>query len=441
VTFIPQVAPARPIRLPAHETEAVRGLKVIAIRKPSVPRFELRLSVPGGYTSAPSPAKPFLLAQTLLQGTSSRTAVDIAKDLQNLGATLGAFGGLDDMTIAGGGLAASLPGFLELLAEVVQSPSFPSPDVEATRDRLAQELVMRRSQPAWIAYDAFVSRLWGASHPYGRSPSPEAVGRLGPASLRSFHASRVVRSGSVLVIVGDIRPDAAIGRIVQALSGWKGGRAPAPSPPRPRTGVSLRLVDRPRAVQTNIRLGGPVVPREHPDAAALVVASTIFGGYFSSRLVENLRERRGYTYSPGSFVDHGKRLASNLTIAADVATEVTAPALVEILYELNRLATAPVDEDEIESAARYLRGSYARAIQTQLGLATTVANLAAGGLGIEYIRRIEAAIGRVDAGDVQRVAAAYFSPRRLVAVLVGDAARIRGPLEAIADVELRADGA
>ena len=228
----------------------------------------------------------------------------------------------------------------------------------------------------------------------------------------------------MLVLVGDLDPTDAVARVEKALAGWSGGQA-APLPALPELRArDLLLVDRPGAVQSQLRLSAPAVGRTDPRYPALQLANLALGGYFSSRLVENLREDKGYTYHASSSLEldpHGAVLA----VETDVASEVTAPALLEARYELGRLAVVPPTDDEVESARRYLVGSLLISMTTQAGYASTVAALAAHGLSSAWVREHPARLEAVTTDEVAAAAAEFFAPTRFTGVVVADAARTR----------------
>ena len=235
--------------------------------------------------------------------------------------------------------------------------------------------------------------------------------------------------GAVLTLVGDLRPAAALDAVEAALGGWS-GRAAKPLPKLPKhTPGGVTIVDRPGAVQTNIRLGAPALPRTAPNYAALQVANVVFGGYFSSRLVNNIREDKGYTYSPRSSIEHAAA-GSRLIVAATSRPRSPAPALLEILYELGRVVLLPLGEDELAAAKRYAAGTLALSTATSSGLASTLSMLAGYDLGPDYLREHSAALGAVDAAAIADVAA-EFAPTELAAVLLGDASVITEPVETI----------
>lgn len=436
---IPAVGKARPLKVPAVADRRLRnGLRIIAVKRSSVPRAEIRLRIPAGLVhDAGDGARARLLPDMLLAGTKVRTSVEIARELQRLGGSLDAHADSDDLVIHGGVLVQNMEPYLRLLGEIVTQPSFPQEEIVVARDRLAQEIIIRRSQPSGVAAEALDARVYG-KHRYGRGlPRPDAVRRMTSGPLRTYHAQHVAPRGSTLVVVGDLSPQKAHGLVEQALGVWRGRPAAAvPSRPAPPpTGLPTLLVDRPGSVQTNVRFAGKWVPRGEPNFYAMALAHTVFGGYFSSRLVKNIREDKGYTYSPGSAIDH-RRAVSTFIVAADVGTEVTAPSLLEIRYELGRMAVLPVAQDELDAGRRYLAGMTMLSTQTQGGLASYIDQITAVGLGIEYLRDFRANLERVTIDDVLRVSAEYLAPQNLITVLVGDAKVVRHSVEAMEPLEV-----
>lgn len=438
-TAIPAVGRARPLKVPAITDRTLpNGLHVIAVKRSSVPRAELRLRIPAGLIhDTGDGARARLLPDTMLAGTKHRSSIEIARELQRLGGSLGAHADDDDLIVHAGVLAQNLKPLLALITETFTEPAFPTDEVTVARDRIAQEIIIRRSQPSAIASEALDARIFGR-HRYGRGlPRPEAVRRIGPGPLRTFHAQHIGPRGGSMIIVGDVSPEKAADLAEEMLGSWrtKVSSQPRAKPATPPTGLPVLIVDRPGAVQTNIRMAGRWEKRGTPGFYALAMAHIVFGGYFSSRLVKNIREDKGYTYSPGSAVDH-RRLTSTFMVAADVGTEVTAPALLEIQYELGRMTLLPVSQEELDAGRSYLAGVTMLSTQTQSGLASYIDSITAAGLGIDYLRDFRANLERVTPEDVLQAAAGYLSPRNLLTVMVGDAARIKGSVEALEPVEV-----
>ncbi|MGC4894129.1 M16 family metallopeptidase [Micromonospora sp. DT31] len=429
---LPALGPNRRLKVPKQAERTLgNGLTVIVVRRPAVPLFELRLWMPFGRTHL---ARGAMLAETVLAGTEAYSATEIAAELQKVGGGLAAGVDPDRLMLSGAGLVTGLDRMLDLLAEVLTGATYPADWVQTERDRLVDRIQVAQSQPAHLARTALLKRVYGR-HPYAvQTPDPEQVRAVRPAGLRRLHAERVHPLGAVLVLVGDVAPERALDAAERALGGWRGAGHVAELPPAPPLEPGpLVLVDRPGSVQSSVRLALPAVPRTHPDHAALQLANLIFGGYFSSRWVENIREDKGYTYGSHSMVEHS--VAGSLLIAgADVATEVTAPALLETTYELGRLATVAPKPDELEQARQYALGTLQLGMSTQAGLASLTSAYAGSGLRLDFLAEHAARLAAATVDDVAEVAARYLAPAGAVTVVLGDAERIADSLATLTPV-------
>jgi zinc protease len=430
---LPDLGPTNALILPTDtETALQNGLTVIAIRRPSVPLVELRLRIPFAEADLAASA---LLTQTVFSGTADLSTVDIAAELQKVGGALGASVDPDRLLISGNGLVAGLPRLLEILADVLERASYPSDEVATERDRLVDQIQVAQSQPAHLARVALLKRMFG-SHPYAiQTPGPEDVKEVEPDTLRALHAQRLHPTGATLVLVGDFDSDRVLDMARAALSTWDGGGKQVELPPAPPLVPGpVTLVGRPGAVQSSLRLALPAVGRTHPDHAALQLANLIFGGYFSSRWVENIREDKGYTYGPHSSIEHSIA-GSSLVVSAEVATEVTAPALLETWYELGRIATLQPEKQELEQARQYALGTLHLGMSTQAGLAGLASTYAGYGLRLSYLAKHSARLAAATLDEVSAAAARYLAPARGVTVVLGDEDRVAGPLETLSAVE------
>jgi len=439
LSLVPPLGDPRPHPVPAaEETTLANGLRVVVVPRPGVPLVELRLRVPFAAPTARGAgvhtARASVLSGAVLLGTAEHDQTGIAQLLQGHGAELSVSADPDRLLFATTLLASGLPPVLGMLAELLTGAAYPAEPVEGERDRLVERIVIARSQPGVIARAALAARRYG-NHPYAiQLPDPDVVGEVRPPALRRLHRERVVPSGSSLVLVGDLDPRAATDAVAAALAGWtESGDAVEPPPAPVLPTPEVQLVERPGAVQSNIRLGGPAPRRTDPDLAALRLANMVFGGYFSSRYVENIRERRGYSYSPRSSVDH-QVAGSSFLVEADVATEVTGPALLETWYELGRMALTPVTEAELDGARRYVLGSMALSIATHAGLASTLSALVGAGLPPDWLFDHQRDLAAVTVEQVQEASRRYLAPSALTAVVVGDAEQVAGQLEALGPV-------
>lgn len=437
-TALPALGASKAARKPSSaERVLASGLQVLAVRRPNVALVELRLRVPFAGRADAHPARASLLGASMLFGTGGRTELEIADALAEVGSRLSISTDADRLQIGAAVLRSGLPRLLELLADLLGSASYPADLVAGERDRMVDQLLIARSQPDVLAAEARARELYG-DHPYGAAlPEADRVRALTPAVLRRLHRDRIRPGGASLVLVGDLSPARTLDVVEQALAEWGGGSAGRPAPRTPPVaGGPIVLVDRPGAVQSSVRLGGASLSRNDDGYAAMQLTSLIFGGYFSSRYVENIREDKGYTYSPRSYLDHHQS-GTALLIDADVATEVTAPALLETRYELGRMATLPVRAEELDSARQYALGTLALSTSTQAGLASTLAALAGHELGLDWLASHRRALLAVTVDAVREQARRFLAPSRLVMVVLGDAAKVRADLGTLGEVTER----
>ena len=420
-----------------RSTEAVldNGLTVLAVRKPGVPLVELRLRVPFLSGKPDHPAQAQLLAETVLTGAAGLDRSELAAAIQGLGGSLSVGVDADRLLISGNVLAPNLRKLLGVLSSVVVDPAYEKADVAVERERLVERLGMARARPGVVASEALAVRMFG-DHPYARDlAQPEDVAGVTPGRLRSLHRSMVRPGGAVLVLVGDQPPGRMIDAASSALSGWTGGRTRPSVPALPEvSGGPLLVIDRPGSVQSSFRLGRIAIPRTDPDYPALHLANLVFGGYFTSRWTENLREDKGYTYGPHSRLEH-QVLGTTLGLSVEVQSEVTAPSLLETLYELGRIASLPVTGDEVSSVKQYAIGTLALSTSTQAGLASTLSALFPFGLGLDWVTTFPKLLTETSVDDVSAAGARFFAPAGFTSVVVGDAAEISDKLAALVPVE------
>jgi len=434
---LPPLGQQRAGRAPAfQDTVLDNGLRVIAVRRAGVPLVELRLRVPLAGTHRTHAARAELLATTLLAGTVRRSRAEVDIDLARVGGDLGASVDPERLGLSGVSLSAGHDVLLDVVADALTAAVHRTAEVRTEKERLTAHLTMARSQPRTIARLALQRRRYG-DHPVTRElPEAADVADVSPAAVRSLHRRALVPRGSLLVLVGDLSPARAVDTVAAALAGWRSERAAVELPPLPLLrGGDVRLVHRPGAVQSQLRLSAQAIPRTDARYPALQLANLIFGGYFSARLPENIREDKGYTYGAHSYLEFNPHGAT-VIVDTDTATGVTAAALHEIRYELGRLVLVPPDEDELESARRYAIGSLSISMASQAGLASTLAAVATAGLDLDWLRAHPARLAAVTRDEVTAVAAEFFAPTAFTGVVVGDAEVLAGPLAAIGGIDL-----
>ena len=385
-----------------------------------------------------------LAARGLTEGTGVRDAIALTEAFERLGASMHAEAGWDAISAGLDVPASRLEPALELLAEVVRRPSYPASEVERLRDERLNDLIQAKADPRRRVDEAFVSSIYAESSPYRRPAGgrAETVSGLTSGDLRTVHQDAYGPASAALVVVGDVDPDAVVAMARRLFGDWTGGR-PGVAVPDATSAVSerfIRVVHRPGAVQSEIRIGHPGIPRRHPDYHAVSVMSMVLGGLFNSRLMTNLREEKGYTYGAHAGFDL-RRGAGPFSARAAVNTEVTVPALREFLIELERIREAPVTPAELAAAQNFLVGVFPLRFETPGPVAGSLAGLFIHDLPDDELARYRPAIEAVTADDALRVAREHIHPERCAIVLVGDHDKIGADLEAagIAPVDVVVD--
>ncbi len=442
VPGLPPYGPDRSLVLPQVErTRLDNGLQLWQVGRPGLPLVALRLVIQGGTAWDPDEMRGLseLLADTLAAGTRHHDARALAQTLQAQGAELSVSADDDGIVLSLTGLTDGLETLVALLAEVAREPRFPADEVALAVTNKRQALQAQRNDPDFITTTIFHRTLFG-DHPYAYThPSETVLDGTTPQRLATLHRSRFHPDRALLVAVGDFEPARLRALVAHHFGDWPASGRPLPerplAPQAPAT-TRLQLTNRPGSVQSTLRLGHPLPPADDPDHPALQVANTLLGGAFGSRLVRNLREKKGYTYSPGSRIRR-LRLGGVFWAQASVRNEVTAAALVEMRYELDRLAAAGPEPDELERGKRYLKGRFLLRNETAASLADTLAAYWLKGLDMEDLRRYVPRIQAVTTEAVRTAAARHFVAGRQAVVITGDAKAIRdrltpfGPIDEI----------
>ncbi len=418
------------------DTVLDNGLRVLAVRRPSVPMAEVRLRIPFGGNEPARPAIAELLSTALLTGTEGRNRVQLDTDLALLGADLHASVDPERLVISGSALSSGLPKLLDILADLMTAPAYDADEVARERDRLVERITVAMAQPGTIARKALQRRRYG-DHPFvNEMPDAQDVAAVEVEAVRALHKDFVVPRGSALVVVGDIDPDAAVDEVRRGLGGWRSETRAVEMAPLPMVaGNDLLLVHRAGAVQSQFRLSAQAVPRTDPRYPALQLANLAFGGYFSSRLVENIREDKGYTYHARSSVEFTGSGAT-LLVDTDTASEVTAGALLELRYELAKMVANPPTENEVESVRQYAIGTLLTSTASQAGFASQMAALVGVGLDADWFRGHPARLAEVTVEQVAEAAMEFFTPTAFTGVIVGDADKLSKQLAAMGGVEI-----
>jgi zinc protease len=439
----PPPGPLRPFRFPSFVRRRLsNGLTVLAAGSPRAPLVLLSLVFPAGAEQEPARQAGLasLTASLLDEGTSERDANQIAAAVADLGGRLGSGADWDVGQLQVELLSQHAEEGLALLAELATRSTFPPEEIERQRRRRLAELMRRRSDPSFLADERLLRAVYGDA-PYGRTVlgDEESLARLDRERVLGLFTACYGLAGGVLIAAGDLDPEAFVARAEAVLGGLDAGIAaevPAHSPP-PAGPLRVEIVDRPRAAQTELRLGHAGIARAHPDYIPLMLANVLLGGKFTSRINLNLRERHGYTYGATSRFD-ARRGPGPFVVRAAVGTAVAGAAAREVLAEIRRLRDEPVEPEELADTVAYVVGSFPYTLQTGAGLGDRLETLAAYGLPDDYYDRFPQAVEAVDRERVLAMARRHLRPDELVVVAVGPADELAPQLEDLGPVTVHA---
>ncbi|HKT46904.1 MAG TPA: pitrilysin family protein [Candidatus Acidoferrales bacterium] len=431
---LPPFGPERPLQAPkVQQTKLENGLTVWLVPEPGFPKISYAIATLGGYAADPKdrPGLSDLLAATIDQGTKTRNSRQIAEQMQNAGGDIGGNVSRDAFFVSAGVLASKADEGLAILADILQNATFPDAEVDLARRNLLDSLQSQEADPHFLANRALAKVMFG-NGPYSIiSPTKESLTAATPADLRAEYARRFRPDQALLVAVGDFNAEKMLAAVRQQFGAWRAPASAVEGAPAPPSTADLShaiyFVPRPDSVQTTLEFAAFGPKRSDPDYPAAVVANAIYGGTFGSRLTANIREDKGYTYSPGSFLQ-AFRSAGALRTQADVRNAVTGPSLNEIFYEMNRMATTSPTDRELEQAKRYLVGIEAIRMQANSAVAGELAGLWIQGLPPEEISAYNNKIAAMTSADVDAAARKYFPASRTAIVAVGEEKTVRTQL-------------
>ncbi len=422
---------------PFSRTRLDNGLSVLSVDLPGRPLVDASLVIVGGASdeAADRAGATVLMARALTEGTEHFSAIELVEATERLGASLHAEAGWDATTVAADVPVERLAATLDLIAEVFARPTFPVDEVERLRDERLNDLLQARADPRRRAEEAFIETIYASGSPYRRPAGGirETVERLDVGATRAELARRFDPARMTLVVGGDLTGLDVHGLAASRFGGWRADPSALPPATVDASPASrerqIRVIHRPGAVQTEIRVGHPGVPRRIPDFHAVAVMSALLGGLFNSRLNRKLREEKGYTYGASAGFDL-RRAAGPFAARAAVNTDVTVAALLDIVAELEGIRSAAVDDSELRAARDYLVGVFPLRFETPGAVVGALSGLVAQDLPDDELARYRPSIEAVTADDVLAAARAHVRPDEAAIVLVGDADAFLPALEA-----------
>jgi zinc protease len=369
-----------------------------------------------------------LTGDLMKEGTTSRTAQQVAAEAAAMGGAVNVGVGLDETTLSGEVLEESAADFVRLLADVVRNPRLPPSELPRLKADRLRDLSVALQDPGQTTNARFAAMLYG-DHPYGRIfPTVEQLNGYTPEQARAFWAANFGAQRSHLYVVGRFDARRVEAAVREAFASWARGPAPLINVPQPRSGRDLALLNRTGAPQSTLYIGLPVPDPSSPDWVPLQITNLLLGGSFASRITANIREDKGYTYSPFSFLNVHYRDDAWIQ-TADVTTNVTGPSLHEIFAEIDRLRAEAPSAEELRGIQNYRAGVFVLQNSTRQGIANLLDFTRLHGLGREYLVNYVQRLNAVTPADVQRIARTYLDPARMLIVVTGDSAQVGQQVE------------
>jgi zinc protease len=437
----PAPGAARPLNLPKlTEKKLANGLTVVLAPLPNVPKITAVLTFRSATNASDREAHPGIAqiaASVANEGTDTRSSKQIKEELRSIGGGLGLGSDADSTTMNASALSEFSSQLFELMSDVAQHPSFPETEVKLAQENTIQQIRAGRADPGFLVNERFQKAVFG-NHPYSFVvPDEKSISALTRADLRAFVTRYYLPNAAHLIVVGDIDVEKTFAEIEKAFGSWKSGTVPPEdNPPVPkRDKRQIYFVDRPGSIQSAIYIGNVSIPRKDKDYFAIRTANTIYGGSFYSRLTRNIRETKGYTYSPFSSSNTQAKTGS-FQAGAFVRNEVTGPTLLEIFYELDRMRVLPVTDEELNAAKEYSTGNFSVELASQQGLAGRIATIYTYDLDKSFINDFRPKVEALTTADIQKAAAKYFDTYRAAIVIVGDWEKVKDQVTPFGEVTI-----
>ena len=418
----PPPGPPRDFKVPEPKRFTLdNGLQVALVQWGTMPKVRVTLITRTGnaFEKADEVWLSDLTGDLMREGTTTRTASQISEEAARMGGSLTIGVGPDETTIGGDVLTEFGSQFTELVADVARNPRFPESELPRLKANLLRNLAVALSQPQQVALQKFRAVMYG-DHAYGRVfPTEAMIKGYTLAAVQNFYKSTFAAGRSRLYVVGRFDSAQVEAAIKKGFAAWEKGAPAAQDPPKPASTRSVHLVDRPGAPQSTVIIGIPTIDPSHADFIPFNVMDTLLGGAFASRITKNIREDKGYTYSPSSEISVRYRdayWAEN----ADVTTTVTGPSIKEILAEIDRLQSQPPSEEELTGIKNYIAGTYILQNSSRGGITNQLAYMDLHGLPASYASTFVKQVYAVTPQQVSEMATKYIADDRATIVVVGD---------------------
>ncbi|MEO7084848.1 MAG: pitrilysin family protein [Gemmatimonadaceae bacterium] len=436
-TVVPTAGATPELHVPGwSKTALANGAQLVVVERHALPLVSVNVNFVGGTAQFEPAGKTgigSMVGAMMLEGTKTRTGDELSDAMQRLGSSIGGGVGQESGSMSFSVTRDKLEPMLAILEDVIVNPAFPEAALERLRGRTLINLQQAKDVTGAVASTVFPKLLYTVDQPYGRSMTEASVQAITRADLVAFHDAYFQPGRAVITVVGDVKADEVKRMFDKAFSGWAAGGSrptfnyPAPPPPKATT---IYLVDKPGAAQSSFAIGEVGPARNTPDYYPLRVMNAFFGELFQSRLNANIREAKGYSYGVSSRFSYG-RGPGPFRAGGDIVTAKSDSALIEFMKELKGIrGDRAITDAEMTAAKNSLIQSLPQRFSSVGSVNSAVSEIFTQGLPEDYYQNFTKQVNAVTKDDVLRVARKYIDPDHLAIVIVGDRAKIEGPLAA-----------
>jgi len=422
----PAGGPPKPFNVPAHETYTLpNGMQVTLVPYGNLPKVTISLVLRTGNLNEPTgmPGLADLTGNLMKEGTTSKSSKQIAEEAADMGGAVNISVGVDESDISTDVLSDYAAKATALLADVAQHPLFPESELARLKTDAERQLSISKAVPQNVALEKFRKILYG-DHPYGVVfPTQESIQKTTVADIKKYYTENFGAARAHLYIAGRFDAPEAKKAIAASFGSWAKGPAAVANVPKVKPQHTLELIDRPGAAQSTLLLGMPVADPTSPASVPLGVANALLGGSFGSRITSNIREQKGYTYSPSSQISrrfHDAYWAET----ADVTTQYTGASLKEIFAEIDRLVKEPPADAELKGIQSYLSGLFVIQNSSRAALINQLRYVDLQGLGEDYLKTYVQKVNAVTPAEVSKLTSEYLKPGEMTIVVVGDRSKV-----------------
>jgi len=440
----PKSGKPRDVNFPKfYEAKTDNGITVLVIEDSRLPLVTTRFVFKNGsYTDHFSGVDKYglgsMTSELLVKGTESRTATDIAEEVDYIGATLSSGCDYDATYVSSYSLKKYFDNMFDIISDVIFNPLFAEEEISRLREQRLNVLLSMVDDGDYLADKVFKKYVYGNSpYAYPVEGNHNSIKSIGRKDIQNFYGKVFSPENLIVAFVGDITPDEAMLKLNSKFYKWENKKSSRDEiiTPSLHDSTKVYLVEKKGAVQSSLKIGHLGISRDNPEFIPAYIMNTMLGGYFTSRINKNLREENGYTYGARSYFSCNK-YSGDFSINTEVKTEITSNTVKEILKELNDIRNDFVGKEELQNVKNYISGNFPLQLETPNAIASKVINLKLHNLEDDYYNTYIRKVNNLTKEDIKNAAEKYLHPDKLSISIAGNTNAIKEEMKQFANVEV-----